>query len=370
MREENEDRLSRRKFMQAGGLIAAAAAIPAQLKASTDKATAEELAASPEEDLLQYIDPLIGNIAPLLNTNRPVVHLPNQMVRTHPRRQDYLDDQITGFPLLSLNVITPQTVFSVRPAKGPLDNSSWYDRLTYDHDMEICRPWYYSTILIEKGIRVENTVGKKGGIYRFTFPKGVEKHVLLTHCYDNGVYDISGNTISGTEFVNDAIHAQKGKAYMYGTFSGAPAGARSDGDKDWGRYTVQGALATPKMMDGQKVAMTYPKSASDQVEFRFAVSFVSVEQAKENYEKEIAGLTFDRLAEKGKAVWKNTINQIKVEGGTVGQRRTFYTALYRSYVRMVDINEHGKYYSGYDDKVHDDKRPMYTEDYTWGDYIA
>jgi len=370
MKEENKDGLSRRKFMQTGGLIAAAAVIPTQLKASTEKVIAGETETPPEEDFLQYIDPLIGNIAPLLNTNRPVVHLPNQMVRTHPRRQDYLDDQITGFPLLSLNVITPQTIFSVRPAKGKLDNAAWYDRLTYDHDMEICRPWYYSTMLIEKGIRVENTVGKKGGIYRFTFPKGVEKHVLLTHCYDNGIYDIIANTVSGTEFVNDANHAQKGKAYMYGTFSGQPTTAKSEGDKDWGKYTVQGALATPKMMNGHKISATYSKSDSNQVEFRFAVSFVSLEQAKENYEKEIADVTFDQLAEKGKAIWKKTINQIKIEGGAVGQRRTFYTALYRSYVRMVDINEHGKYYSGYDDKVHNDKRPIYTEDYTWGNYIA
>jgi hypothetical protein len=29
----------------------------------------------------RYIDPTIGNVAPLLNANRPIVHLPNQMIR-------------------------------------------------------------------------------------------------------------------------------------------------------------------------------------------------------------------------------------------------------------------------------------------------
>jgi hypothetical protein len=38
-----------------------------------------------------YIDPTIGNVAPLLNPNRPVVMLPNQMVRVFPKRQDHLD---------------------------------------------------------------------------------------------------------------------------------------------------------------------------------------------------------------------------------------------------------------------------------------
>ncbi|MDB5155928.1 MAG: alpha-mannosidase, partial [Mucilaginibacter sp.] len=213
MKEDLKDGISRRKFMQAGSVLAAAAALPIEITKAADKPAGSETNAV-EEDYLQYIDPTIGNIAPLLNTNRPVVHLPNQMVRTHPRRQDYLDDQITGFPLLSLNVITPQVIFSVRPSKGNITDADWNERMTYDHDMEITRPWYYATTLIEKDIRVEHTVGKKCGIYRFKFPKGVKKHVLLTHCYDNGLYDIAtDNTITGTEFVLDSIHAQKGKAY-------------------------------------------------------------------------------------------------------------------------------------------------------------
>jgi predicted alpha-1,2-mannosidase len=370
MEENQKGGISRRMFMQAGGVIAATAVIPAKVKAAADNVS-EDVVKDIEEDYLQYIDPTIGNIAPLLNTNRPVVHLPNQMVRTHPRRQDYLDDQISGFPLLSLNVITPQVIFSVRPAKGTITDADWNERMTYDHDMEITRPWYYATTLIDKDIRVEHTVGKKGGIYRFTFPKGVEKHILLTHCYDNGLYNIAAdNSICGTEFVIDSIHAQKGKAYMYGMFSGKPVGDKSEGDKDWGKYTVQGALATPKMMNGEKVAMSYPKTSPDTVEFRFAVSFISLEQAKQNYHDELQNITFEQLVAQGKAIWKKAIGQIKVEGGTIGQKRTFYTALYRSYVRMVNINEVGKYFSGYDNKVHEDKRPMYSDDYTWGDYIA
>jgi predicted alpha-1,2-mannosidase len=370
MKEDSKDGISRRKFMQAGGMIAATAVIPGKIASAAIK-TPEEPVNAIDEDYLLYIDPTIGNIAPLLNTNRPVVHLPNQMVRTHPRRQDYLDDQISGFPLLSLNVITPQVIFSVRPAKGHLTDADWNERMTYDHDMEITRPWYYATTLIDQDIRVEHTVGKRGGIYRFKFPKGVKKHVLLTHCYDNGLYDIAAdNTVTGSEFVNDAIHAQKGKAYMYGTFSGKPSGKKSEGDKDWGKYTVQGALATPKLMNGEKIAMSYGEKDPSVIEFRFAVSFISEEQAKKNYQEEFSNITFDQLAAQGKAVWKKAIGQIKVEGGTVSQKRTFYTALYRSYVRMISITEDGKYFSGYDDKVHQDNRNMYTDDYTWGDYIA
>src|ERR1700761_7385010 len=177
MKQKDKAAISRRKFMQAGGIMAAAAIVPAEIKAAAISPKETEAPTEVEVDYLHYIDPYIGNIAPLLNTNRPVVHWPNQMVRTFPRRQDYTDDQITGFPLLALNVITPQVIFSLKPSIGEITDASWASRLTYDHDLEITRPWYFSTMLIEENIRVEHSVGKKVGIYRFIFPAGVKKNI-------------------------------------------------------------------------------------------------------------------------------------------------------------------------------------------------
>ena len=65
---------------------------------------------------------------------------------------------------------------------------------------------------------------------------------------------------------------------MYAEFSGQPKSAKSEGDKDWGKYTVQGALATPKMMDGQKVAMSYSKSDPDQVESLNMINRITIKK--------------------------------------------------------------------------------------------
>src|SRR6266702_3320685 len=43
---------------------------------------------------LDYIDPTIGNMGQLLEPTRPTAHLPNQLIRFTPQRNDYLDDQI------------------------------------------------------------------------------------------------------------------------------------------------------------------------------------------------------------------------------------------------------------------------------------
>ncbi|MGI8638172.1 MAG: glycoside hydrolase family 92 protein, partial [Segetibacter sp.] len=141
-------------------------------------------------------------------------------------------------------------------------------------------------------------------------------------------------------------------------------------EKDWGKYTVTGRPQKPAPMDGVRAFESYKDNDKSVVEFSYAISFISTDQAKINYEMEVKGVTFDQLKNKGKAVWEKTIGKVKVEGGTEAQKRTFYTALYRCYARMVDISEHGKYFSAYDNKVHVDKRPFYTDDYSWGNYLA
>lgn len=325
----------------------------------------------PSKSNLEYIDPTIGNVAPLLNTNRPMVHLPNQMVRMFPKRQDHLDMQITDFPLLSLNMITPQMVFAVKPSTGEVADTGWYRRLNYDHDFEIIRPWYYAVPLPDDKVLTEYSAGEKTGIYRFTFPKGVQKNVLLSHYYPNGKYEFrNGNTIIGTEFVEDAIHDQKGVAYVYGAFTGKPQTGKKEGEKYWGKYTVSGRPEKPKKMDGERAWVSYDSNAPSVVEFRYAISFISQEQARNNFEKELKGITFEQLKKKGQSAWEKVMGQIQVEGGTEAQKRTFYTALYRCYARMVNISEDGRYFSGYDKKVHEDDRPFYTDDYTWGNYLA
>src|ERR1700761_3113815 len=127
---------------------------------------------------IQDVDPTIGNIGQLLEPTRPTASLPNEPVRVYPIRKDYLDDQITCFPLTAVSHRLGE-VFALRPTVGPVQPASWETRMPYDHDLEVTRPWYYSTYLVRDGITVEFTPGRFTGYYRFSFPAGGGPSLLL-----------------------------------------------------------------------------------------------------------------------------------------------------------------------------------------------
>jgi hypothetical protein len=64
---------------------------------------------------LKYIDPRIGTVGQLLEPTRPTVQLPNQMIRMAPIRANYLDDQISSFPLTIVSHRLGEA-FSIKPS--------------------------------------------------------------------------------------------------------------------------------------------------------------------------------------------------------------------------------------------------------------
>jgi predicted alpha-1,2-mannosidase len=315
---------------------------------------------APKEDNLKYIDPRIGNVGALLVPTRPTVQLPNQVMRMYPERADYIDDMISSFPLCIVSHRLGE-VFSLKPSVKVLSLADWRTKQAWDHDLEVTRPWYYSTYLIDDEITVEFTAGKKAGVYRFEFPANAAHKTLLFGLYNNGAgsFNFNGKEVTGTETYHDNI-----KVYLYGTFSEAGKAGVVKDNKITEDNSVEGK--------GVRSYISFAQSGSNKVEFRYAISYISAEQAKKNYTEELPGKKFEDLKNAGEKTWAKAINNINVEGGTEAQKRSFYTAYYRCNERMVNITEDGKYYSGYDNKIHniENNRPFYVDDWTWDTYIA
>jgi len=311
----------------------------------------------PAHSILSYIDPTIGNVAQLLEPTRPTAHLPNQVIRVYPMRKDYLDDQISVFPL---TIVSHRlgAVFGIKPSVQKIEPDSWGRKMPFDQGLEVTRPWYYATYLLEDEITVEFSPGKKTGIYRFSFPPSKNKSILFSSCNDgfDSLHFNSSGVVSGFESWHGAI-----KIYMYGVFNntGKPG------------FIENNEIINQNSLSGKSVKgyISFP-TGSDTIEFRYAISFVSEQQAEINFNKEIRGKSFSDVKRYAEQAWMKVMSQIQVEGGTEGERRSFYTALYRCHERMVDISEDSFYYSGYNHAINKDSRPFYVDDWSWDTYLA
>jgi predicted alpha-1,2-mannosidase len=296
---------------------------------------------------VEFVDPAMGGQGFLLEPTRPTVSLPNSMVRVYPVQKDQLDDQIHSFPLTIISHRMGE-LFWLMPAVD-LTNA-WDQPEAYDQEMET--PYYFSTRFDDSLIRTEFAPAAHCGIFRFTFPSS-KPVILLANRHGGFLCGNSTNTISGFEKIAGQGEMSSGdmQAYVYGEFSTSVEIKSKDAHL--------GKRLTITTRSGQKV-----------LEFRYGISFISVEQARRNLLEEIPGFDFDAIKRHARDRWNEVLGQIQIEGGTMEQKRVFYTSLYRCYERMVNITENGRYYSAFDHQVHKDSRPFYVDNWLWDTYRA
>lgn len=311
---------------------------------------------------LQYLKPEIGGVGHLLQPTRPTMQLPNQLIRMIPDRNDYLDDQISSFPLLVVSHRLGQ-VFSIKPnTDKTLTSKSWNEKLAYDQDLEVRNPWHYENDFVEKDIHVDFVPGQKVGIFKFDFSNTKNENILLgTYNGQPNYWTWKNQALQAMQIFEAEDGLQPVKVFIYGKFSQPTALQYLDNDQLKTVDSIGG--------NGQQIAFHFSPNTKS-IEFKYAVSFISPEQAKENYESELGNRSLTQLADKGKAAWEKALDQIEIQGGSEAQKRSFVTALYRCYERMVNISEGGKYYSGYDNQIHSDKRDFYVDDWAWDTYLA
>jgi predicted alpha-1,2-mannosidase len=310
-------------------------------------------------DNSQYVDPTIGNVSRLLVPTFPTYHLPNQMIRMFPISKDYIDDQVTAFPF---QVVCHRDagIMRMRVGVGDLTNDTWKQRMTYDHDLETRHPWLYSTLLDELDVTVSFAPGEKCAIYRVDFPDAAQKHLLI-----KGARPLKIKTLDGHAFTLE-------EPFKY-TTRGIDRVTRvmaiycyAELVDPKGRPVKNARIETRS----NRLSISLGEDAPSTVQLKYAISYISHDQAKRNFDAELASVEFDALARKGKKAWGKVLDQINVKGGTKAQKRTFYTALYRTYERMINVNEQGRYYSGYDGKVHESDQPFYVDDWVWDSFLA
>ena len=289
------------------------------------------------KDYVNYVDTNIGTIGHLLTSTAPSVLMPHGMVSIcpifNPKIVDrYFADKIYAFPT-GAGFLMP-----VLKEDSTFEN----DASSFDHDFETAKPHEYSILLDDTDITVSCTVTMHCSIYKIEMPKDgflkfyvPENSVAKNTKIEIGTTSPSGSLIGFTEISDGELKSVK------------------KCDIEIPRVKEKFVCITYAVKKG----VTYIKTGK---------SYIDVNQAKYNLEKGIPDFDYDKVLYNCKDVWNDLLGRIDVTGGSEKNMRCFYTALYRVVSRMNCISEYGRYYSGFDNSVHDDEgHKFYVNDGMW-----
>ncbi len=270
----------------------------------------------------------------------------------------YEDSAITGFigthqPAIWMGDYGYVTLMpQVGPKKtGGLKVTPEERKLAFLHKDEVVRPDFYSVSMDagdRRRVKAEMSATERCALMRFTFPAGAEGSVLVEASRPGvaGFVQIEAARREIAGYNPDRMDSGLGpfalrqfKGYFVVQFSQSWRTAVSYGPGDEASHGYTGASAA------------FAPGAV--VEARVGTSFLSVEDARRSLAEEVPGWSLAAVRQALAAKWNAKLGLLQVEGATPAQRHIVYTALYHALLYPRVFDEGGRYYSAFDDAVHE-----------------
>jgi predicted alpha-1,2-mannosidase len=232
-------------------------------------------------------------------------------------------------------------------------------RLPYLHSDEVTTPNYYSVLEdagFSRQIRTEITATDHCGFLRFTFPSHSKASVVVEATragvpgfvrIDTAAREIVGYNPDNMDAYLTNLRLPNFKGYFVVKFN--------QGFVAHGVYTGKAIQSGGTTAQGPNVGAyaTFDADTQRVVEATVGTSFISIEQARANLGAEIPLWNFDSVRAELKSIWNQKLATVSIEGASEDQRRILYTGLYHALLYPKLFSEHGRYYSAFDDQVHD-----------------
>lgn len=247
----------------------------------------------------------------------PGSSLPNAMVQLSPMTEygsgagyEYEDTVILGFThtnkghwnLCNIPIL-------------PLSNPGTTFGSGFTHKKESSAPGFYQVYLDDYDVNVNLTSTLRCGFHQYEYKNNNGKQILFDLAKANN--RISNWRIEqvGTSVLQGYQQAGE-KIYFYAVLN-------TNIDK------------LEKKEEGERTGFAIVHLANAHkgpVELKIGLSFVSVENAKQNLEQEIGNKSFTQIRNEATKKWETLLSSIEVKGGTAKQREMFYSSLYRSFL--------------------------------------
>ncbi len=211
----------------------------------------------------------------------------------------------------------------------------------FSHTNESAAAGYYR-VKLDNGIETELTATPRSGMARFVFPQDKLAGLIIRA---DGSLSVHGDEVSGVD--NNVIGGGKRdfKLYLAAEFD-----RPFEKVKTWSGDKLRDKTETRGTNCG--VILTFDCATNAVVQVRVGISYVSIENARENLKQENPAWDFSGVQEKADMMWNKVLNHIQVEGGTEAQKQSFYTALYHCFMHPNLLDDVNGQYPGMDGKAH------------------
>jgi predicted alpha-1,2-mannosidase len=225
-------------------------------------------------------------------------------------------------------------------------------------------PGYYAATLTRYNVRAELTATRRVGFHRYTFPASQQSHVTIniSRCLNKGTGWEAQRFLGGEVRLLSDHEAEGVGRYTGGWNRGGEYKVYFYIVLDTPAASVQtwngGAPTSAKeasVAEDQPIGATFNFNthASQVVQVKTGISFISAEQARQNVQQEAPGWNFDAVRKAAVIAWNRELSKIQLHGETDSKRIQFYTAMYHTMLMPSDrTGENPKWQSSepyYDD---------------------
>ena len=300
---------------------------------------------------------------------------------------EYKNTYFTGYAHGSLSGVGCPELGSLllMPTSGPLEVD--YMKYGSSYRDEKATPGYYSNRLVKYDILTEVTATPRTGRARFTFKAGQGNLLLnlgegLTNETGATVRFVSEREIEGTKLLGTFCYNPQAVFPIYFVMrvnktpksSGywkqmRPMQVEAQWDSTAGTKKIYTNYRKEISGDDVGVWFTYDTAEGEQVEVSMGISFVSIENARQNLDTEQEGKSFDDIHMAARKAWNDDLSRVQVEGGTEEQKSVFYSAFYHLLIHPNILNDvNGQYPAMESDQIMTAKGNRYTVFSLWDTY--
>lgn len=271
----------------------------------------------------------------------------------------YGDSHILGFSHTRLSGagVSDMGHFRVTPSVGDRDPAKRRSNpLVFSSENEQATAGYYSVYLAGIDCMAELTSTNHVGVQRYTFGNSKDAHVFI----DSTSFLKNKSAKEGVISVDPQTGEITGQARVFTSFSGRYGGLMAyfaaefdtefESFSTWvGKESVEGREYAEG--DDCGANLNFGNVKGQPIELKLAISFVSVENAKENLKAEADGLDFDDVRDLSIKEWDSYLSRIDISTADDEVKTNFYSAMYHSMIMPTNYTDTNGEYLGFDGEV-------------------